>query len=85
MRVFAARAGCVTYRPVSGNLVCSNAFFFPWEQKKKAPSRKVPMLGRGRGCSILHNAMLLAILFNLSLRPLGDIIRHPSTLSLVPG
>lgn len=54
-------------------------------KKKRLLPPKVPMLGRGRGCSILHNAMLLAILFNLSLRPLGDIIRHPSTLSLVPG
>ena len=38
-----------------------------------------------RGCSALPNTILFAILFNLDLRLLGDIIRHHGLLSLVPG
>lgn len=35
-------------------------------------------------CSVLHNAVMLAIVFTLYLRPLGDIMRHHSILSSAP-
>lgn len=66
------------------NLVCSRAVFLFFLGAIKGSLPKGVSAHEVHCCSVLPNAMVLAILFNLYVRPLGDIIRHHSILSLAP-